>query len=189
MLGQPASWHTVCSPSRCTRPRSAVYSGPIRAVTLIHGGLRSIGVCVLRASMRSSRRPSGAAFIVEGAGCSMLTAQRLRRERRKTGDEPDGATRVTSAPYIGAMIGWAVLVVDTSPSRVADVRRPRWLMALGRWYLGGPAGSAVWALASWLEPRPVAEPDADPVLIAAFRRATARVGLPAIASQAAYIAA
>jgi len=88
----------------------------------------------------------------------------------------------------GAPYGKVVLVVDTSPSRVADVRRPRWLMALGRWYLGGPAGSAVWALASRLEPRPVAEPDADPVLIAAFRRATARVGLPAIASQAAYIA-
>ncbi len=41
---------------------------------------------------------------------------------------------------------------------------------------------------SWLEPRPVAEPEADPRVISAFRRATAQVGLPAIATQAAYIA-
>src|SRR2546421_598126 len=59
MLGQPASWHTVCRPSRCTSPRSAVNCGPIVAFTLIHGGLRSIGVSALRASMRSMRRPSG----------------------------------------------------------------------------------------------------------------------------------
>src|SRR3954447_2509857 len=59
MLGQPASWHTVWRPSRCTRPRRCVYSGPIFAETLIHGGLRSIGVSALRASMRSRRRPSG----------------------------------------------------------------------------------------------------------------------------------
>src|SRR5262249_11800043 len=74
MLGQPASWQTVCRPSRCTRPRSAVNSGPIRAFTLIQGGLRSIGVCELRASMRSRRRPSGvAAVIVDGAECSVVT--------------------------------------------------------------------------------------------------------------------
>ena len=60
MFGQPASWHTVCSPSRFTRPVSSRYSGPIRAVVRIHSGLRSIGVCALRASTRSMRRPSGA---------------------------------------------------------------------------------------------------------------------------------
>src|SRR5437763_1491878 len=59
MLGQPASWQTVCRPSRCTSPRSAVNCGPIRAVTLIQGGLRSMGVSALRASMRSMRRPAG----------------------------------------------------------------------------------------------------------------------------------
>jgi hypothetical protein len=88
----------------------------------------------------------------------------------------------------GARYGKVVLLIDTSPSRPTDVKRPRWLMALGRWYLGGPTGSVIWALASRLEPRPVAEPHADPRVIAAFRRATAWVGLPAIASQAAYIA-
>ena len=45
MLGQPASWQTVCSPSRFTSACSSVYCGPIRARVLIHSGLRSIGVC------------------------------------------------------------------------------------------------------------------------------------------------
>src|SRR5918994_4341170 len=59
MLGQPASSHTVCRPSRFTRLLSSVYSGPIFALILIHGGLRSIGVSALRTSRRSSLRPSG----------------------------------------------------------------------------------------------------------------------------------
>src|SRR5215475_10258277 len=85
MFGQPASWHTVCRPSRCTRPRIAVNSGPIFALTLIHGGLRSIGVSALRASMRSIRRPSGptcaaplpAAVDIDGAW-EPFTVARLR---------------------------------------------------------------------------------------------------------------
>jgi hypothetical protein len=88
----------------------------------------------------------------------------------------------------GAPYGKVVLLIDTSPTHAADVKRPRWLMALGRWYCGGPLGSAIWSVLAWLEPRPVAEPGADPRVISAFRRATALVGLPAMASQAAYIA-
>ena len=72
MLGQPASWHTVCRPSGFTRPLSSVYSGPILARVLIHSGLRSIGVCALRTSRRSSLRPSGA----------IVTAARLRCDGR-----------------------------------------------------------------------------------------------------------
>src|ERR687884_210770 len=60
MLGQPASSQTVWSPSRRTRPLSSVYSGPIRARVLIHGGFFSMGVRLLRTSSRSSLRPSGA---------------------------------------------------------------------------------------------------------------------------------
>ena len=60
MFGQPASSHTVCSPSRRTSCLSSVYSGPVRSRVLIHGGLRSIGTWLLRASRRSRRRPSGA---------------------------------------------------------------------------------------------------------------------------------
>lgn len=89
----------------------------------------------------------------------------------------------------GAPYGKVVLLIDTSPTHAGDVKRPRWLMALGRWYRGGPLSSALWSLVSWLEPRPVAEPGADRRIISAFRWATARVGLPAVASQAAYIAA
>src|SRR5215207_5593404 len=76
MLGQPASSQTVCSPSRRTRPLSSVYSGPIRARVLIHDGLRSIGVCALRTSSRSIRRPSG--WI---PACDTVTRLSLRRAR------------------------------------------------------------------------------------------------------------
>src|SRR4029453_2696557 len=64
MLGQPASWQTVCSPSDFTSECSAVYSGPILARVLIHSGLRSIGVSALRTSRRRSLRPSGAGACV-----------------------------------------------------------------------------------------------------------------------------
>src|SRR5918995_2051621 len=60
MLGQPASSHTVCSPPERTSDLSSVYCGPVRALVLIHGGLRSIGVSLLRTSRRRSLRPSGA---------------------------------------------------------------------------------------------------------------------------------
>src|SRR5580693_4733197 len=60
MFGQRGSWQTVCSPSACTRSFSAEYSGPVRSRVLIHAGFFSIGVCALRASRRSIRRPSGA---------------------------------------------------------------------------------------------------------------------------------
>ena len=38
----------------------AGYAGPIVALVRIHSGLRSIGVCALRASRRIIRRPCGA---------------------------------------------------------------------------------------------------------------------------------
>src|SRR5689334_99960 len=66
MFGQPASSQTVCSPWLRTRFFRAVYSGPVRSRVLIHGGLRSIGTWLLRASMRSSLRPSGASTTVPG---------------------------------------------------------------------------------------------------------------------------
>src|SRR4051812_16627903 len=72
MVGQPASWHTVCRPSRFTSAWSSVYSGPIFARVLIHSGLRSIGVRVLRSSMRSRRRPSG------GVGRTAVTNSSVR---------------------------------------------------------------------------------------------------------------
>src|SRR5215212_9581063 len=59
MLGQPASSHTVCRPSRRTSDLSSVYSGPVLSRVLIHSGLRSIGTWLLRTSRRSSFRPAG----------------------------------------------------------------------------------------------------------------------------------
>jgi hypothetical protein len=73
MLGQAASWHTVCKPSPLTIECSSVKAGPILAVVRIHSGLRSIGVCALRASTRSIRRPSGA--IVTGSVLPAATGQ------------------------------------------------------------------------------------------------------------------
>src|SRR5215213_9961163 len=77
MLGQPASWHTVCSPSDFTRLCRAVYCGPMRARVLIHSGLRSIGVSALRTSRRSSFLPSGTG---EGVTSTHITprGQRVR---------------------------------------------------------------------------------------------------------------
>src|SRR3984957_13626184 len=78
MLGQPASSHTVCRPSRRTSCLSSVYSGPVRSLVLIHGGLRSMGTWLLRASSRSMRRPSGASTtsysLLPAAACAILRA-------------------------------------------------------------------------------------------------------------------
>src|SRR5437660_2969231 len=72
MLGQPASWQTVCRPSRLTSACSSVNSGPILARVLIHSGLRSIEVVALRASMRNMRRGGT-------SGRTEVTEFRLRR--------------------------------------------------------------------------------------------------------------
>src|SRR5919109_172100 len=90
MFGQPASWHTVCSPWSRTRSRSARYSGPVRSRVLIQGGLRSTGVWLLRASIRSSLRSPGATVIPLGY------ARPARDLGGEAGDAaPPGLTSVT----------------------------------------------------------------------------------------------
>ena len=75
MLGQPASWQTVCRPSRLTRPlQLGVLPGPSARVVRIHAGLRSIGVSALRASIRSIRRPSGSTVTVPAYGAGLRRA-------------------------------------------------------------------------------------------------------------------
>jgi hypothetical protein len=81
-----------------------------------------------------------------------------------------------------------ILVLDTAPSSVADVRTPRWLLGLAGSYRGGPIGTMVWAATSALERRARAEQDSDAELIEASRRAERWVGMPAVASQAHFIA-
>ena len=51
-------------PSCLTSCCSSVNCGPVRSLVLIHGGLRSIGVWLFRASTRSSRRSPGASATV-----------------------------------------------------------------------------------------------------------------------------
>src|SRR4051812_25898497 len=91
MLGHPASWHTVCSPSDFTSDLSAAYSGPIRARVLIHSGLRSIGVSALRTSRRSSLRPSGVALTQSCYGGSGNVAPTEREHRRDDGQHQENA--------------------------------------------------------------------------------------------------
>ena len=61
MFGQPASWQTVCSPSALTSSRSAVYSGPVRSVVLIHGGSPK-GAELIAAKWADSRKVPQIAF-------------------------------------------------------------------------------------------------------------------------------
>src|SRR5262249_37130416 len=57
----------------------------------------------------------------------------------------------------GTPLGRAVLVLDTAPSSVADVRQPRSLFGVTAWYRGGPVSSAVWAVAAEQQSRPPGE--------------------------------
>src|SRR5947209_4207081 len=81
MLGHPAASHTVCSPFWRTRFFSSRNDGPIVALVRIHGGLRSIGVWLLRTSRRSSRRSPASA-----PGLAIFTSATLRGIRRHTGE-------------------------------------------------------------------------------------------------------
>src|SRR6478735_3594887 len=90
MLGQPASWQTVCRPSDFTRLWSSVYAGPIVARVLIHSGLRSIGVSALRTSRRRSLRPSGATLL-GGAWVTRVNRTRGAKRRRFRGGAPAGS--------------------------------------------------------------------------------------------------
>src|SRR5947209_5555113 len=79
MLGHPAASQTVCRPSRRTSPLSSRNDGPMVALVRIHGGLRSMGIWLLRISRRSSLRPPG-------PDAGVLTNATLRGIRRYTGE-------------------------------------------------------------------------------------------------------
>jgi hypothetical protein len=88
----------------------------------------------------------------------------------------------------GAAFGRAILVLDTAPSGSARTKRPPPLYWIASWYRGGPLSSAVWAWFSALASGPPAEPGADPSAIAAARHDAAWIGVPALTSQATYLA-
>src|ERR687894_2829702 len=106
MLGQPASWQTVCSSSLRTSCCSARYSGPIRAVVLIQDGFFSIGTLALRTSSRSILRPSGA-MVTGSVYLGLLLAHRalIRRRRRRSPRKE----RLVSLLLRSAARDWAML--------------------------------------------------------------------------------
>src|SRR5690606_14049239 len=102
MLGQPASWQTVCRPAPFTRLCICVYSGPIVALVRIHSGLRSIGVCALRASMCSARRPS---IVVTGPLASATGPPYAAGGREPASTAAASASRALSAIVAGLSVG------------------------------------------------------------------------------------
>lgn len=84
--------------------------------------------------------------------------------------------------------GEVVLVLDTAPSGARTVRRPQWLFAVSRWYRGGLISSGIWYLTSGLGSQPEPQEGASLQVIQEGNRANAIVGMPALTSQAAYIA-
>src|SRR3954468_2266583 len=135
MLGQPASSQTVCRPSRRTSDFSSVYSGPVLSFVLIHSGLRSMGVWLLRTSRRSSLRPAGSIPEVDGGvaaaaspmprlmSITVLPAMRLPGGPQTT----PGPSRGRLGPGVGVVLGsaGAVLVGPGAPAgrRVAGAAR------------------------------------------------------------------
>src|SRR3954451_9867500 len=105
MLGHPASSQTVCRPSRRTRDFSSVYSGPVRSLVLIHSGLRSMGVWLLRTSRRSSLRPAGS---IPEAGCGgPAGASSMPRLMGSTVLPATSGPRVPGTTTGPSRIGWA----------------------------------------------------------------------------------
>src|ERR1022692_1898623 len=131
ILGHPASSQTVCSPSLRTSCLSSVYCGPVRSRVLIQGGLRSIGVWLLRASRRSMRRPSGASTTAPGyvRRAADATDARFAVETAPGGKWP----RVTAVPPLTRL---------PEPSYAGTAARDRYPGdLLGGRAPGPPAGS------------------------------------------------
>lgn len=84
--------------------------------------------------------------------------------------------------------GLPVLVLDTVPSGRATVRRPGWLFSVADWYRGGVISSQAWRLLAGLGARPTPEAGAEAEPIAQGERANANIGMPALTSQASYLA-
>ena len=87
----------------------------------------------------------------------------------------------------GSAFGQPILLLDTAPSSSAMVKVPSWMFSVASWYRGGPLSSAVFAMLSG-GPRPQPEPDADRALIASAQHRGAWAGMPAVTSEAQFIA-
>jgi pimeloyl-ACP methyl ester carboxylesterase len=91
--------------------------------------------------------------------------------------------RESGNPY-----GKVTLVLDSAPAGRNNVKRPSFLFDMSCCYRGGPLSSAVWAALSKIGPMPPTEDDAPQDIVRAARNAGAWVGMPALTSQACFIA-
>lgn len=89
---------------------------------------------------------------------------------------------------VGAPYGKVTLILDSAPAGRNNVKRPAFLLDASCWYRGGPLSSAGWAVVSEFGAKPPTDDDAPLDLVRAARRAGARVGMPAVTSQACFIA-
>jgi hypothetical protein len=88
----------------------------------------------------------------------------------------------------GAPYGKVTLILDTALASRNNVKRPSFLIDLSCWYRGGLLSSAGWAAVSEFGTKPPTEDDAPQDIIRAARHAGAWVGMPALTSQACFIA-
>lgn len=88
----------------------------------------------------------------------------------------------------GTPYGKVTLVLDSAPAGRNNVKRPSFLFDMSCYYRGGPLSSAVWAALSKIGPKPPTEDDAPQDIVHAARHAGAWVGMPALTSQACFIA-
>jgi hypothetical protein len=90
--------------------------------------------------------------------------------------------------HAGMPYGRVTLILDSAPSARADVKRPSLLLDVSCWYRGGPLSTAAWAAMTEFGPKPPVDVDVPVDIVRAARRAGAWVGMPAVTSQACFIA-
>lgn len=88
----------------------------------------------------------------------------------------------------GSPYGKVTLILDSTPASRNNVKRPHFLLDLSCWYRGGPLSSAVWAAVSELGDKPLPEDGIPQDIVRVARQAGAWVGMPALTSQACFIA-
>ncbi|MFB6718917.1 alpha/beta fold hydrolase [Kribbella sp. NPDC056345] len=150
----------------------APYLGPNDAVVAVDYAERGVDPDqIYRQVMDALKRLRPATVVVYGASMGGLVAMEILRRYQ----------------YDGVPYGKVVLVLDTAPSGVLDVRRPRWLIDAADWYRGGPVATAAWAgVAGLMGDVPVGAGGNDE-LIGAAHHAAAWAGTAAMATQGAFI--
>ena len=80
------------------------------------------------------------------------------------------------------------LILDTSPTSATEIKAPAWVFKASHWYRGGVISSLVWAGLTTLNSEPVPEAGADRSAIERGNEYNRWIGLPALSSQAEYLA-